>query len=62
MKHSRESNNGKYINSYLSSVNATPTAASNLRQSITKAIPKDDPLLKEFSKNFYNQIGYNPSK
>ena len=38
---------GKFINSYLSSLSATPTAASTngqVRQSVTKGISKDDPI------------------
>ena len=62
MKHQRE-NNGKFINTYLSSVNATPTAITQtLRSSLAKGMPTDDPLLREFSKNFYNQVGYTTGK
>jgi len=44
------------MNSYLSSLNTTPTAAAGqvVKQSFTKGLSKDDPVFRDFSKNIYN--------
>lgn len=47
---------GKFINTYLNSVAATPSTQT-MRSSLTKNPVKDDPAFQEFSKNFYNQVG-----